>query len=210
MLILHLARQIFRRRIPFLRYPLCLQSPNASQARLDEFERSLQQRFSGFAILQKSQLRSQRAIGRLLSVVTFGAARGYVDHFHTTLGQRIYVCEGWNRMSADDKYILLRHEAVHLAQFQRYTSLGMAALYFGWPLPLGLAYARARLEWAAYAETIAATFEVYGPSALTPAFRAGIVSQFVGPDYGWMWPFRRQVTAWYDAHVAALIASGAN
>jgi hypothetical protein len=41
-----------------------------------------------------------------------------------------------------------------------------------------------------------------------PSFRDYLVRQFVGPSYGWMWPFRRAVEAWYERAVAALDAEG--
>ena len=68
---------------------------------------------------------------------------------------------------------------------------------------MGLAYFRARFEWAAYAETIRATDEVFGRQAAS-GLREHIVNQFTGPSYGWMWPFRRRVERWYDRALASL------
>jgi hypothetical protein len=49
-------------------------------------------------------------------------------------------------------------------------------------------------------ETLRATAEHKGVDALRDErLRARIVERFTGPDYGWMWPFRRQVESWYDA-----------
>ena len=28
--------------------------------------------------------------------------------------------------------------------------------------------------------------------------------RFTGPEYGWMWPFRRAVAGWYDSVIAQL------
>jgi hypothetical protein len=65
--------------------------------------------------------------------------------------------------------------------------------------PLGLAYGRARIEWEAYEETLRATAELLGlEAAHSPSLRAHIVRRFVGPEYGWMWPFERSVQALYD------------
>ena len=100
---------------------------------------------------------------------------------------------------------MLRHEAVHLRQFRRYGRVGMALLYLGPILPLGLAWGRARLEWEAYAETLRATAEVYGlEAAASPALRARLIAQFTGPAYGWMWPFPSTVSRWVDDALAAL------
>ena len=85
----------------------------------------------------------------------------------------------------------------------------MAFLYFVPFLPLGLAYGRARLEWEAYRETLRATAELCGlERAQSKALRAGIVGRFTGGDYGWMWPFRRQVEGWYDLALAELREQG--
>ena len=63
--------------------------------------------------------------------------------------------------------------------------------------PLFLAYGRARIEWEAYEETIAATAELLGLERAR-ALKPGLVRRFVGPDYGWMWPFPRAVERWFD------------
>jgi hypothetical protein len=68
--------------------------------------------------------------------------------------------------------------------------------------PVGLAYGRARLEWEAYEETLVATAELCGLSALrSEGLREHIVRRFTGADYGWMWPFRSVVEHWYDQAV---------
>ena len=79
----------------------------------------------------------------------------------------------------------------------------MTLLYLFLPLPLGLAYGRARMEWEAYEETIVATCELKGPEAArSPSLRRHIVSQFTSANYGWMWPFRATVERWYDQALA--------
>jgi hypothetical protein len=99
----------------------------------------------------------------------------------------------------------LRHEAVHLRQFRKLTLPVMAVLYLLVPLPLGFAYFRARLEREAYAESIRAAAELWGISAVrAPQYRAHVIEQFVGPAYGWMWPFRTSVERWYDEVLATI------
>jgi hypothetical protein len=117
----------------------------------------------------------------------------------TTIGSTIYVPTGWLERSDDDRYIVLRHEAVHLRQFRRYGLIGMSVLYILPILPLGLAWGRARIEWAAYRETLRATAAVYGLEAAQDArLRAHIVHQFTSGAYGWMWPFPSHVARWMD------------
>ena len=81
--------------------------------------------------------------------------------------------------------------------------VAMALWYLLPILPLGLAWGRARVEWEAYVETMRATAEVYGVDAVE-GLRAEIVRRFVGPDYGWMWPFPRAVNGWFDAALAEI------
>src|SRR5206468_11958745 len=99
----------------------------------------------------------------------------------------------------DERYVTLRHEAVHLRQFRRLSLPVMALLYVLVPLPVGLAYFRARFEKEAYAESIRAAAEVWGPAyARSLDYRNRVIEQFLGPSYGWMWPFRASIERWYD------------
>jgi hypothetical protein len=64
-----------------------------------------------------------------------------------------------------------------------------------------LAYGRARIEWEAYEETIRATAEVAGLDAAR-RLRDEIKRRYVGPDYGWMWPFPATIDRWFDEALA--------
>lgn len=161
--------------------------------------RALEDEIPGFRIVRKDRSRLQRAIHVALAVVTFGGMRSYMDGYQTTIRRTIYVTADWDDRDPLDRYVTLRHEAVHLRQFRRWTLPGMALLYVLLPLPMGLAWCRARFEQEAYAESIRAAAEVWGRHApRDPAFRARIVEQFTGASYGWMWPFRASVERWYD------------
>ena len=166
----------------------------------------LRDEIPGFRIVRKDRSPLHRAIHVALVIVTFGRMRSYLDAFQTTLGRTVYVTADWDERDADERYVTLRHEAVHLRQFRRLSFPLMAFLYLLVPLPMGLAYCRARLEWAAYAETIRAAAEVWGVEHPRHSqFREQVVSQFLGPSYGWMWPFRAQVERWYDQVLGAAL-----
>ncbi|CAN5442703.1 hypothetical protein BH11MYX1_BH11MYX1_32650 [soil metagenome] len=175
---------------------------------MDRYERlvaALRDELPGFRIVRKDQSRLHRAIDRALLVVTFGQMRTYLTSYQTTIGKTIYVTSDWDAWPADRRYVTLRHEAVHLQQFRKYTLPVMAVLYILLPLPMGLAYFRTRFEQEAYAETISAAAEVWGPAApREAAYRARIISQFTGPAYGWMWPFKQGLERWYDQILAGL------
>jgi len=94
------------------------------------------------------------------------------------------------------RYVLLRHERVHLRQRRRMGDVVMGLVYLFPLFPIGLAWGRARIEWEAYVETIVATAELYGIEAARK-LEDDIVRRYVGPDYGWMWPFPATIRRWF-------------
>lgn len=174
-------------------------------SRYEALVEQLREEIPGFRIVRKDQSPLHRAIHYALIGVTFGGMRSYLDSYQTTIGKTVYVTSDWDELPELQRYCTLRHEAVHLRQFRKYTLPVMAVLYVLLPLPMGLAYFRARLEMEAYAETIRAEAEVYGADyPRSEMRRRRVVDQFVGPSYGWMWPFRRSVERWYDRVLATL------
>jgi hypothetical protein len=153
--------------------------------------------FPSFAIVPKRTSPLQRAIHVLLKVVTFGGQRVYLTGYYTAMFGKLWVPDSWETLPDEGRYILLRHERVHLRQRARLGDVGMTFVYLVPFFPLFLAYGRARLEWEAYAETLRATAEVHGIGA-AEALRSHIVRRFTGGDYGWMWPFPSHVNRWFD------------
>jgi hypothetical protein len=176
----------------------------------DRFIQEIHQEFPKFRIIPKRTNRLSRAIHGALLVLTLGGQRHYLSHYHTVLGSTLYTPDSWDSTPDLDRVITLRHERVHLRQRRRLGFPLMAFLYLVPFFPLGLAYGRARLEWEAYEETLRATAELKGLAAAEdPRLKASLVSRFTGPDYGWMWPFRRVVEGWVDATLARIRAEGA-
>jgi hypothetical protein len=177
------------------------------EARYQALVRELQGEFPRLRLVKKRDSAGQRAIHVGLMIVTFGGMRSYLEDYQTTIGRTIYLSSDWDERDPRERYCTLRHEAVHLRQFRRYTLPGMALLYLLFPLPLGLAWFRARFEREAYEESIRACAEVFGPDAPARArYRQHVIAQFTGPAYGWMWPFRRALERWYDGVLARLPA----
>jgi hypothetical protein len=175
--------------------------------RLEELFGELAQRRRPVRIVKKGGVLHQRVVATILRVLTFGGQRTYLTHYVTTLGHTIYVPDDFDGWDAADAWRILRHELVHVAQFERYGWPLMILVYGFFPLPAGLAYGRARLEWEAYAETLRATAEIGGvEAARDPALHGRIASRFTGPDYGWMWPFPRVVRRWIAEEVARIEA----
>jgi hypothetical protein len=159
--------------------------------------------FPDFEIRGKRESVLQRTIAIALATLTLGGQRHYLTRYHTVLFGTLYVPDAWTTMTDDDRYVLLRHERVHLRQGRRMGTLPMALVYLFPLLPLFLAWGRARIEWEAYAETIRATAEVYGLTAAR-ALENDIVRRYVGPDYGWMWPFPGTIRRWFGSVIAEL------
>jgi hypothetical protein len=158
-------------------------------------------------VVPKANLWHQHAIDCALRVLTFGRQNRYLTDYVTTLGHTVLVPTGWDRIPPLRRYEVLRHELVHVRQFERWGWCGMVLLYGLLPLPVGLAWGRARLEWEAYAETLRAIAEVEGiAAARDPRLHQEIIRRFTGPDYAWMWPFPRRVQRWIDAQLATLAA----
>jgi hypothetical protein len=173
--------------------------------RYDALVAALRDEIPGLRIVRKDQSRLHRAIDVALRIVTGGRMRDYLDSYQTTIGKTVYVTRDWDEWDADRRYVTMRHEAVHLRQFRKLTLPVMAVLYVLLPLPMGLAYFRARFEMEAYAESIRAAAEVWGPDyPRRPEYRGHIVEQFVSASYGWMWPFRRSIERWYESVLRTL------
>ena len=173
--------------------------------RYDALARALQREFPRLRIVRKDRSRMQRAIHHALRALTLGRMRAYLAGYQTTIGSTIYVTADWDDRDPDERYVILRHEAVHLRQFRKYTLPGMALLYLLVPLPMGLAWCRARLEQEAYAESVRAAAEVWGPEhPRGEAYRRRVIEQFTGAAYGWMWPFPASLERWYDGVLAGI------
>jgi hypothetical protein len=165
----------------------------------------LRAEFPRFRIVKKHESGMHRAIDAILKTVTFGQMRTYLDSFQTTIGMTVYVTPSWDSLSEDERYVTMRHEAVHLRQFRRFTLPGMTLLYVFLPLPMGVAWFRAYFEKEAYEESIRAAAEVYGIAFVRDEnYREYILSQFEGASYGWMWPFRAGLERWYERIVNSI------
>jgi hypothetical protein len=173
--------------------------------RYDALVEALGREFPRFRIVPKDRSPLHRAIHYALVALTLGRMRSYLDGYQTTIGSTVYVTCDWDARDPDERYVTLRHEAIHLRQFRTFTLPGMALLYLLLPLPMGLAWCRAYLEKEAYAETVRAAAEVWGPEFPRRAeFRRRVICQFTGASYGWMWPFRADLERWYDRILATI------
>lgn len=171
---------------------------------------ALRHEFPAFKIVWKEESWLMKLIAGFLYFITFGMQRTFQTEYITTIGCTVYVPDRWRLHSDIAKTIVLRHERVHMRQRARLTLPLFTLLYLFLPLPGGLSYFRAKFEMEAYAETIKATVELYPNGAqlvLRSDAKRQMLSNFIGPAYFWMWPFRKYMERWYDDTVAKALAS---
>jgi hypothetical protein len=183
-------------------------APSHQHVRHEPLLADIVREFPDFAIRRKRASALQRTIAAALCIVTLGGQRRYLSAYHTVLFGKLYVSDAWDAMDDAARYILLRHERVHLRQRRRMGDLALALVYLLPVFPVGLAWGRARIEWEAYVETIRATAEVYGLS-VARALEGEIVRRYVGPDYAWMWPFAGAVRRWFREAITDIEAEAA-
>lgn len=152
--------------------------------------------FPKFKIANKQESQFMKSIALVMG-------KRFMTNYITTIHTTVYVPDGFDRWTEASKCALLRHERVHMRQARKWTFPLYAVLYLLAYLPLGLAYFRARMEWEAYEESLAA-FKDYGLDYSSDGRRAWLVEQFTSSAYGWMWPFPKTVTKWFDDAVAKL------
>lgn len=167
-----------------------------------ELVNDVRSEFPEFRIVNKEASGWMRAMDFCLLVLSCGLTSGFMTRFVTTIGYTVFVPEGWADRDYLEKAKTIRHERVHMRQRKRMGSLRYSLTYLFWPLPVVFAAGRRDLEQEAYAETLRAEVEYYGPSALKDQeLRAKIIKHFMSAQYFWMWPFRKSIEAWYDALV---------
>lgn len=176
-----------------------------------KLEQEVRDEFPDFKVISKTSSRLMRVIDWALRIITFGKQDQFMTGYITTLGNTVYVPETWwMTKSWMDKAITLRHERVHMRQRARLGAFKYTLMYLFWVLPTLVAVGRRNLEREAYEETIRASVFYFGIDVLSDAeLRKRITSKFTGPDYFWMWPFKKSTEAWYDDVVVRIKAERA-
>ena len=162
--------------------------------------------FPDFEIIEKKDSTLMKVIDVCLKVITLGQMNKFMTGFITTLGQKVYVTDSWKQGSLIRQSEILRHERVHMRQAKKYGRFLFSFLYLMVPLPAGLAYFRKKFEQEAYEESMRALYEYLGVGAFVHHNREAIITQFISANYFWMWPFRKNVEAWYDDTAKKIIS----
>ncbi|MCB9524475.1 MAG: hypothetical protein H6702_14040 [Myxococcales bacterium] len=153
---------------------------------VDALIEAMRRGLRGFDVRFKDESWLQRAIAR--AVRPFN--RHYLSSYTTVMFGKIYFpSRRWYALTTPfDLYALLRHEAVHLRDAQRFPVL--FELSYLLCLPVGVT-ARAGWEWRGYAETFRVWAAVKGeiPDWLIES----TAERFTGADYLYMWPFPQDI-----------------
>lgn len=176
-----------------------------SAPNLEQLNADIGREFPSFKVVYKAESTLMRAVNVVLSIVTLGNSKMFMSDFTTTIGNTVYVPSTWSMMSTASQCVTLRHERVHMRQAKKMSFLLFALLYVFFPLPLGLAWCRAKFEMEAYAETLRAWNE-YGANITQTGFRQDVIDHFLTGQYGWMWPFRKSIETWYDLTASQVLA----
>lgn len=164
--------------------------------------------FRDFKVMKKSDSLLMKAIDIILFFVTFGGMKKFMLSYTTTLGYSVYVCDSWDSISEISKMIILRHERVHMKQREKYGIL-FPFLYLVPFFPIFFANWRTKFEMEAYEESMRAEAELNGiDSILTENYKNSIISQFTGPNYGWMWFSKKRIEDWYSLTLESIKSSG--
>ena len=173
---------------------------------LDKILADIKMEFPDFEIIEKKDSTLMKLIDVCLKIITLGQMNKFMTGFITTLGQKVYVTDSWKQGSLIGQAEILRHERIHMRQAKKYGRFLFSFLYLMVPLPIGLAYFRKKFEQEAYEESMRALYEYLGVAAFAHHNRQAIITQFISANYFWMWPFRKNVEAWYDATAKKIIS----
>lgn len=164
---------------------------------LSDLTIEIQAEFADFKISPKSGSRWMKFVGSLLTVLSLGKSKDFMQHYITTIGHTVFTSERWDDMTDESKIIVLRHERVHMRQQRKYGRFLFSFLYLVPVFPVFLAYWRAKFEKEAYMESIRAELEIRGTGRVwSPEYQNWLASQFTGPAYLYMWPFKNAIHGW--------------
>lgn len=174
--------------------------------RFDKLWRRTQQEIPGVRIILHSESRLRRLLFWLLSMsvslFSFGKADTDWSSYTSTIGRTLYVPDTFWEWSDVERYVLLRHELVHLRQFRcwPFPFLGVAGLwrinafvtgmcYLFFPIPVFWTF-RAKFEREGYTQSMLTYWEVWRSWRSMDSWDRYVLHMedtFGGSRYFWMW-----------------------
>lgn len=165
----------------------------------DQLLIDIKSEFPKFEIFNKTNSKFMKLIAKILHILSFGKNKAFLTTYITTIGNTIYVPNDWDSRSWQSKYIVIRHERVHLRQSKKYGAVLFSLIYLFFPIPFLFAYGRAKLEWEAYEESLRTEAELFGVNYIKQdKVRDFIFEQFTTGAYLWMLPFKSILIKWYE------------
>lgn len=144
----------------------------------------------------------------LICIFTVGLNRRYISGFTTTSAKRVdWSDKHHDRIQKGEEldrvWECLMHEREHLRQFRRH---GRVKMILMWAMPpILFCYGRAIvIEKPGYIASMRAKWETSRAWLESAQYRKWWIGQFTGPNYGWMWILKSQVSKWFDDELARL------
>ncbi len=173
----------------------------------EEIISKIKEEFPDFELCANEDSKFISLLSFLFKIITLGKINNFASQYTLTLRDKIYTPKRWSTLPDKHKASILRHELIHMKQQKKYTLPVFLFCYFLLPFPFFFSWFRARIEWEAYEESMRFEYEINGTkSLLNKEYRNNLVDLFVGPYYGWMWPYRKQVEKWYDDALKKIIS----
>ena len=86
----------------------------------DQLMVDIKTEFPEFKIVQKTNSNLMTVIALFLKILSFGQNKEFLTTYITTIGNTIYVPDDWNFRPWQPKYIIIRHERIHMRQNKKY------------------------------------------------------------------------------------------
>lgn len=185
----------------------------ARGSRLDDLCLELKNEFPKLRMRHKRRVWYHWIAHVAICILTVGLNRKYISAFTTTGKDSVNWGDSHNERlrqghEHDRVWDCLMHEREHLRQFRDKGTFVMTLIWL-FP-PILFCYGRAVIiEKPGYLASLRAKFETNRYWAEHPLYREWWISQFTGPNYGWMWILKSQVEKWFDDELARLQAAAA-
>lgn len=164
----------------------------SASAKYDALVDELSRQYRFFKVVPKQQ----SPLMKVLAYFARHLAADWMQSFSLTLGYRVYMPE--DLLGTDAGYRVLFHERQHIRDFSPWFALSYLLL-----LPLGPSV-RAYWEFRGYREAMRVWLQDFGQ---IPDDLLDFISwQFTGSNYGWMWPFKKDIRRRLEAARQQLLA----
>lgn len=147
----------------------------------------LSKEFPGFKVVVKGDSKPMKFLNFFIRLWN----PDYMKRYTTVFGKTVYMPK--YLIGTDTGVEILRHEAVHIRDYQKWGPIFVLTYAF-LPLPVVIT-GRAYWEFRGYVESMRAEYEQYGT---VPDYSIDFYTrQFTSASYLWMFPFPKTVRGWF-------------